>query len=64
MQFRNGSHRPLSLANSGISGNGTGVEKEGNTVDFLLTAKRESSCGTAVLHARRQEQPSSQDRQH
>lgn len=37
LQFRNGSHRTISLANSGISGNGTGVElvtADGNTLDL------------------------------
>ncbi len=37
MQFRNGSPRTISLANSGISGNGTGVELvtvDGNTLDL------------------------------
>lgn len=37
VQIRNGSHRTLSLANSGISGNGTGVELvtvDGNTLDL------------------------------
>jgi putative transposase len=41
------------------------VDKQGNTVDFLLTDRdTRSSRGTAVFHARRQEQPCSQDRQH
>jgi len=37
LQFRNGSHRAISLANLGISGNGTGVElvtADGNTLDL------------------------------
>ncbi len=61
MQFRNGSHRTLSLANSGISGNGTGVELvtvDGNTLeldigDFQRTVFRPIPQGgsyTAQLH--------------
>ena len=37
VQFRNGSHKTVSLANTGISGNGQGVElvtADGNTLDL------------------------------
>jgi putative transposase len=40
------------------------VDKQSNTVEFLADRQTRWSCGTAVLHTRRQEQPRSQDRQH
>src|ERR1700674_5806499 len=39
------------------------VDKQGNTVDFLLTAKRDRRAAWRFF-TRRQEQPPSQDRQH